>query len=90
MTAQTAKTMKYTIGILVSLTVLLSFTFALGVGFAKNGAEHSIFNTELERSIASDKTTAGHISTIQGNVQAIQTTMSSMDKTIEKIEKKLP
>jgi len=100
MTAQTNNTIRWTIGILVSLTVLLSFSFALGVGFTKNGAEHIAINenakfikstmaSEITRSITTDKITADYISKINTDIGKIQTSMKNIDKTVEKIENKL-
>ena len=101
MTVQAKTSLKWLVGCITGTITILVFTFSLGMGFAKNTADHDAIKVELGsvkkaddeetyRSKAADAKTAAHISSIQQDISVIQTTIASVEKTTERIEKKLP
>ena len=97
MTAQQRKTIGWTVALLVSLTVLLGFSFTLGAGYTKNKAEHEAINTEVEETnkklaaeVEKSAANSEDISDIKINVSAMQSTLKAQHSTLEKIENKLP
>jgi hypothetical protein len=101
MTAKAKNDIKWMIGTATALITIICFSFFLGKGFAQNTADHKaivtemggtkeLVNKEIERALIADKVTSDDISLIQADIKVIQTTFTNLDKTIVRIEKKLP
>lgn len=101
MSPQTKYNSKWIIGAVTFLITLSTFAFMLGAGFKDNNAAHATIRADLQvtkeanaaetiRSLATDKVTGVDISLIKTDIKVIQSTLASVDKTMERIEKKIP
>jgi hypothetical protein len=81
---------KWIVSITVSIIVIISFAFSLGVGFAGNEADHVSIKKDVVNVHTLSAAATENITAIKIELKGIGTTMSAQAKTLEKIEKKIP